>query len=43
MSLEYEQKPASSENEMMVQMEDEMMQMKKALDEKSKMNDLLLR
>ena len=43
MSLECEEKPASSEYEMMVKMEDEMMQMKKALDEKSKMNDLLLR
>ena len=43
MSLECEQKAASSEYEMMVKMEDEMMQMKKALDEKSKMNDLLLR
>ena len=43
MSLECEQKPASSENEMMVKMEDEMMQMKNALDEKNKMNNLLLR
>ena len=43
MSLECEQKPASSENEMMVKMKDEMAQMKKALDEKNKMNDLLLR